>query len=53
MLCNGINTIDVDADELFDDNVDDPCNVSSQHIVKDASQTFALSSDELFTIDPA
>ena len=53
MLCNEINTIDVDADE-FDDNVDDPCtNVSSQHIVKDASQTFTLSSDESFTIDPA
>ena len=52
MLCNEIYTIDVDADE-FDDNVDDPCNVSSQHIVKDASQTFTLSSDESFTIDPA
>jgi hypothetical protein len=52
MLCNDINTIDVDADE-FDDNVDDLCNFSSQHIVKDASQTFTLSSDESFTIDPA
>ena len=52
MLCNEIYTIDVDADE-FDDNVDDPRNVSSQHIVKDASQTFTLSSDESFTIDPA